>query len=127
MAVGGQILQQAAETEQQVDAEFVGQRRLFLAQGSEPGEQMGIAAELAEAAHGRERSAEKGQEASRDAAIAAHGVGAQSQSECLDVGLEDLFEAVSGERHQLCAESKAVRFSMARRYSLQTSWGASWT
>jgi hypothetical protein len=114
-------------SEQKIDAGFVGQRRLFLAQGSEPGEQVGIAAELAEAAHARKRSVEKRQEAARDAAIAADGVGAQRQGESLDVSFEDLFEAVSGERHQFREESNAVRFSMARRYSLQTSWGASCT
>src|SRR5439155_5292646 len=125
MAIGSQILQQAAETEQKIDAEFVGQRRLWLAQGAEPAEQMGIAAELAESAHARKGSAEIGQEAPRGAAIAADGVGTQRQGETLDVSFEDLVEAGSGGRHQFCAESNAVRFSMARRYSRQTSWGAS--
>jgi hypothetical protein len=116
-----------AETQQKIDAGFVRQGRLLLAQGAEPGEQMGIAAELAEAAQARESSAEIRQEASRDAAIAADGVGAQRQSESSDVSFEDLFEAVRGERHQFSAESNKVRFAMAWRYSRQTSWGARWT
>ena len=127
MAVGGQIFQQAAETEQKIGAGFVRQRRLWLAQGSKPAEQMGIAAELAETAHPRKRSAEIGQKAPCAAAVAAHGSWAQSQGESLDVGIQDVFEAGSCGRNQLSAESNLDRFSMARRYSRQTSWGASWT
>jgi len=44
MVVGSQIVQQPAETEQKIGAAFVAQRRLLLAQGAEPAEQMGIAA-----------------------------------------------------------------------------------
>src|ERR1039457_1111508 len=99
MAAGGQIVQQTAETEQKIDAGSVGQGRLFLAQGAEPGEQMGIAAELAEAAHGRKGSMEKRQEAAGDAAVAADGTGAQGQGESLDVGFEDLLKGGSGGRH----------------------------
>src|SRR6266568_112753 len=132
MAVGGQILEQAAEINQKKDARPVGQRRLLLGQGAEPAEQMGIAAELAEAAHPWKSSAEIGQEAPGGGAIALDGAGAQCGSEIFDVGMEDLFEGDlfeggSGSGHQFWEESKGVRFSMARRYSRQTSWGASWT
>ena len=127
MAIGGQIVQQPAETDQKVGAGFITQGRLSLAQRAEPAKQMGIAAELAEPAHLRKGRADVGQEAASGATIAAHGVGTQSQSESLDVCFQDLFEAVSGLAHRIGEESKRVRFSMARAYSLQTSFGASWT
>jgi len=77
MAIGGQIIQQAAEADQKIGASFVAQRRLLLAQGAEPAEQMGIAAELAEPAHLRKGPAEVGQKATSGAAIGAHGIGTQ--------------------------------------------------
>ena len=77
MAMDSQIVQEAAETEQKIGSAFVAQRRFLLAQGAEPAEQMGIAAELAEAAHLRKGRAEVGQEAASSAAIAAHGIGTQ--------------------------------------------------
>jgi len=98
MVVGGQIIQQTAETEQKVDAGFVGQGRLLLAQGSEPAEQMGIAAELAEVT---------GQEAARDAAIAAHGIGAQSKARVwMQEPRADRAERVSSSLYSLEASGK---------------------
>jgi hypothetical protein len=124
MAIDGQIVEQAAETEEKIGAGFVAQRRLSLAQGAEPAERMGIAAELAEPAHLRKGGAEVGQEAASSASIAAHGIGTQGKGESLNMRFQDLFEAMSGAR-TIGEGCGWVRFSMARVYSLHTSLGAS--
>src|SRR5437870_686036 len=121
MAVDSQIVQQAAETEQIGPTSFIGQRRLCFTQRTEPAEQMGVAAELTEPAHARKGRVEIGQEAASGGAIAAGGLRTQGQSESLDMGFKDLFEAEFGLAHRIGEESK--RLATARVYSLQTSLG----
>lgn len=124
MTVDSQIVQQAADAEQIGRTGFVGQGRLWFTQQTEPAEQMGIAAELAQPAHLRKGRAKKGQEAANAATITDYSARTQGQGESLDVRFQDLFEAESGLAHTICEESKRVRFSTARAYSLQTSfWG----
>ena len=55
------------------------------------------------------------------------GAEAQSQGESLHVRFEDLFEGGMGPTHRIGEERNWARFSRARRYSRQTSCGASWT
>ena len=45
-ALGGQVVEQAAETDQVYAARAIGQGRVFLAKAAEPAEQMGVAAQL---------------------------------------------------------------------------------
>jgi hypothetical protein len=51
VAVGSQIVEHPAKTEQIAAAGLVGQRRLMVAEMAEPGEQMRIASELGESAY----------------------------------------------------------------------------
>ena len=60
---------------------------------AEPAKQMRIAAELGESAYLREGGVKTGEEAAGNTAIVSHGVGAQSQSESIDVRFKDLIEA----------------------------------
>jgi thiamine monophosphate kinase len=92
MAVGGQIVEHPAKTEQIAAAGLVGQRRLLFAQMAEPGEEMGIAAELGESAYLGESSVEPGEESAGNAAIVSHAVAAQSQGESTEVRFKDLVE-----------------------------------
>ena len=126
VAVGGQIVQQPAKTNEMVEAGSVAPGRLLLAQRTEPAEEMGIAAQPREAVKLRESGAEMGEEATRGTPIMAHRTGPQSEGERLDVRFEDLLEAVSGLIHERCEESSPFRFWIARAYSRQTSCGASW-
>jgi hypothetical protein len=59
-AVGGQIIQQPAETNEVIAASFVAQGRLSFTQPAEPAEQMRVAAQLREPAKLGEGGAEIG-------------------------------------------------------------------
>jgi len=93
MAVGGQIVQQAADLEEVTVARSTAERRLLFTEGAEPGEQMRIATQLGEAAKVGEGAAEISQEAVRGRSIVAYGARAEGEGEGADLGLEDLFQA----------------------------------
>jgi hypothetical protein len=93
VAVGSQIVEHPAKTEQIAAAGLVGQRRLMVAEMAEPGEQMRIASELGESAYPGESSVKPGKESSGNAAIISHAVAAQSQSESTEMRFKDLIEA----------------------------------
>jgi hypothetical protein len=92
VAVGSQIVEHPAKTEQIAAAGLVRQRRLMFAEMAEPGKQVGIAAELGESRQTRESSVEPGKESAGNAAIISHAVAAQSQSESTEVRFKDLIE-----------------------------------
>ena len=127
VAVGGQIVEHPAKTEQIAAAGLIGQRRLLFAQMAEPGEEMGIAAELGESAYPGESSVEPGEESGGNAAIVGYAVGAQCQSESTDVRFKDLVEVRCGSLHKTFEDAGCALFSTARAYSRQTSCGASRT
>lgn len=79
VAVGGQIVEQTAETEEEILAGLVAQRRILFAQLAEPGEQMGIAPQLGEPADLRERGAQMAEEVAGHPTIAVDSAWAQSQ------------------------------------------------
>src|SRR5271156_2123699 len=121
MAVGGQIVEQSAKTEQIAAAGLIGQRRLLFAQMAEPGEEMGIAAELGYSAYPRESSVEPGKESGGSTAIVSYAVGAQSQGKSTEVRFKDLVEVRCGPLHKTFEDPNCARFSTARAYSCQTS------
>ncbi|MCP5115530.1 MAG: hypothetical protein GY953_32285 [bacterium] len=127
MAVGGQVVEQAAEAQQIIAAGFVRQRRILFRQPAEPAEQVGITTQLREPAHVRVSVLRIGEETASHAAVVGDGVAPQSQGEGLDVGIEDLGEALWGRAHGFSGGNSRVRLATARAYSRQTSWGASWT
>lgn len=127
VAIGGQIVEPAAEAQQVVSAGFIAQGRILFAHPAEPAEQMGIAAKLREPADSRKGSLKIAGEAVGHTSMVGDGIAAQSQGQRLDVCLEDLFEAVSGLTHKICEEPKRVRLPTAQAYSRHTSSGASWT
>jgi hypothetical protein len=123
--VVGQVVQQTTEAKQVISASFVAQRRVLLAQPPEPAEQMGVTAELREAAEVRKGGVEIAEEATGDTSILDYRVVPQSEGESLDVSCEDLIETGFGLAHGIGGVDKRVRFSTARAYSRQTSRGAS--
>ena len=88
---------------------------------------MRVAAQLGETENLRESRAEVGEPAASGRAILLHCAGPQRESQRLEVGFKDVFEARPESVHEIGEELKRVRFSMARAYSRQTSCGASWT
>ena len=91
MALAGQVLEQAAET-QQVDAAGArGQGRMLLTQAAEPAEQMGIAAQFGELEHRRELGLEIGEEA-----MGGHAIEAVGSRESLELGVQKLHEGRVG-------------------------------
>jgi hypothetical protein len=125
MPIGRQVVEQTAKAEQIVSASLVAQWRILLAEPAEPAEQMGVTAELGQAADVRKSGVEIAEETTGDTSILDDRVVPQREGESLDVRLEDLIEAVLV--HEICEEPMRVRFSTARAYSRQTSCGASWT
>jgi hypothetical protein len=101
VTVGGQIVQQAPETNEMMDAGSVAEGRLLFAQAAEPAEEMGITAELRELANLGESSAEIGKESVRGRSISLHRGGPQGEGERLDMACEDLFEAGPGWVHEI--------------------------
>jgi len=99
VAIGSQIVEQAAEAQQVVSAGFIAQGRILLAHPAEPTEQMGIAAKLREPADLWEGGVKIAEEAVGHTSIVGDGIAAQSQRQRLDVRFEDLFEAASGLTH----------------------------
>jgi hypothetical protein len=101
--------------------------RLSFTQRAEPAEQMRIATELGEPTKLWAGGTEISQEVARRGSIVAYRVGAKREGEHLDLRFQDLFQAGSVPSHDRWEKSNALRFSMARAYSRQTSWGASST
>jgi|SRR5580700_962100 hypothetical protein len=121
MAVVGAVVQQAAQAKEVIAAGFVGQRRILLDEGLEPTQQMGIAAQLGEAAHLGEVGVQTGEETSGDAAVYVHGLGSQSSGQSLDMGIKNLLQAGCVRFHDRGVEDKRMRFWMALANSRQTS------
>ncbi len=125
MALGRQVVEQAAKAEQALLAGMVAYWRTQFAKPAEPAQHVGIAAELRESSNLWEGGAEITDEAADDVFVLDHGERLQSQRKSLDLCFENLFE-VSGLAHGI-GESKCARFATARVYSRQTSRGASCT
>jgi hypothetical protein len=92
MARGGQVAEQAAENDQVDPARTRRQRRILFAQGAEPAEQMGIAAQLGELEQLREIRLEISEEA-----MDRRSIGAVGSRKSLDAGLKDLLEFQVGQ------------------------------
>jgi len=91
VAFAGKVVEQAAETDQVDPARAMGQRRIFLAQATEPAEQMGIAAQLGELEHLREIRLEIDEEA-----MGGHSIVSVGSRKSLDAGVKDLLEFLLG-------------------------------
>jgi hypothetical protein len=78
---------------------FVGKGRLLLAQGDEPVEHMGVAAQIAEVVQAGSSGLEKGEETMCGDAIAPDGRGAPGKGKNLNLTIEDLLEGRGGGRH----------------------------
>ena len=96
MAVGRQTIQQTPETKEIVEAGCVAQRRLLLAQPTEPAEKMRISAQFRKAVNLWEGRPEIGEEAAPNVSIFSHGIRPQAEAKSLDMRFEDLFEARLG-------------------------------
>jgi len=94
MALGGQVVEQAAKTEQALLARMVAYRRTQLAKPAEPAQHMGIAAELGESTHLWKGGAKITNEAVGNILVLDHGEGLQSQRKSLDLCFENLFESL---------------------------------
>ena len=127
VALGGQVLQQPPETIEMNGAGSVTEGRSVLAQRTEPAEEMGIAAQLRELVHLRERGMEIGEEVAYGTAIVGYRAGLQGEGKRLDLRFEDLFETGLALTHERCEASNYFRLWTACSYSRQTSCGASWT
>jgi hypothetical protein len=92
IARGGQVVEQAAETDQVDPARARAQGRILFAQAAEPAEQMGIAAQLGELEYLREIRLEIGEEAMGSRSIVSVG-----SRKSLDAGVKDLLEFVVGQ------------------------------
>src|SRR5207302_7703480 len=68
-----------------------------------------------------------GEEAGGGGSIVGYRAGPKGEGERLDLRFEDLFQVALARSHERWEESNALRFSMARAYSRQTSCGASST
>lgn len=88
---------------------------------------MGIAAKLREPLDLRKSAMKIAQETVGHASVIGNGVAAQGQGKSLDVSCEDLVETGFGLAHGIGGVDNRARLAMARAYSRQTSWGASWT
>ncbi len=85
VAVGGEVVEQAAETKEAILAGLIAQRGILFAQPAESGEQIRIAPQLGEPAEVREGSVQIGEEVTGRAAIAGHSGRTQGQGEGIDV------------------------------------------
>jgi hypothetical protein len=92
MALGGKVAEQAAETDEIYSAGALGQGRVFLAEATEPAEQMGIAAQLGEAKHLGKTRLEIGKEAMGGDSKISMGSG-----ESLDASIKNLGEFLVGQ------------------------------
>ena len=99
VALGSQIAQQAAEQEQTSPTGLVGKRRLLLAQGDEPAEHMGIAAQIGEMLQTGSGGLEIGEKTMSSDAIAGDGRGTAGEGKNLDLTIEDLWEGGGRGRH----------------------------
>ena len=122
-----QVPQQPPETVEIEGAGWVTQGWSLLTQRTEPAEEMGIATQLRELVNLRECGMEIGEEVARGKAIVGDRAGLQGEGERLDLRFEDPFETGSALTHERCEVSNPSRLWIARAYSRQTSWGASWT
>jgi len=119
------ITEQAPEAGDVNSARVIGQGRVFLAQPTNPTEQMRIAAQLRKVAHVRKIGLEIGQEA-----IGGHSIVSGGTPERLNLGGKDLLQVrgrglwLRTRSHRSCGTDKRIRFSTARAYSRHTSWGA---
>ena len=84
VAVGGQIVQQSAETNEVIIARVVAPGRLLFTEPAEPTEQMRIAAQFGEPAKLGEGGAEISEEVARRSSILLYGAGAEREGERLD-------------------------------------------
>ena len=98
----------------------------MLAEGTEPAQQMGIAAELCQPTHLWESSMEIVEKPMSRGSVGCESAGPEREREGSDLCFEDLVEAEFGLSHGMCGVDKRVRFWIAREYSCHTSWGASW-
>ena len=87
MAVRGQVVEQAAETEQVYPARAIGQGRIFLAETVKPAKQMGITVQVRKLQHLREIRLEIGEEA-----MGGHAIVSVGSRESLDAGVKNLLE-----------------------------------
>ena len=106
MALSGQIVEQTAKAEQTLLAGVVADRRTQFAKPAEPAQHMGIAAELGKSADLGKADAQISDEVAGHILILDHREGLQSQSEILDVRLENLFEGLSGLTHGIGGEGR---------------------
>jgi len=81
--------------DQELGAGVIAERRMLLAQGTEPPQQMGVAAQLREFLQAGEGSVEISEKFAGTAAIVCHGVGPECGGKDLDVGFQDLIETQS--------------------------------
>src|SRR6516164_1629175 len=127
VAVGSEIVQQPAELKKVTDASFVALGWLPFSQPAEPAEQMGIAAQLGDLAKLWEGGAEIRQKSARHVSIVVYRAGPKGKGERPNLCFEDQLQVGAALGHERWEESNALRFSMARVYSRQTSCGASST
>jgi hypothetical protein len=84
-------MEQAAEVEQVLLARAIGQARIWLAEATEPVEQM-ITVQFRELVHQRKIPLETGKEAPGGNSIAMYGAGSQGSRECLNLRVKNLTE-----------------------------------
>ena len=94
MALGGQVVEQAAKTEQALLTRMIADRRTQLAKPAEPAQHMRIAAELRESTDLWKGGAKITNEAVGNILVLDHGEGLQSQRKSLDLCFENLFESL---------------------------------
>src|SRR5215471_12796823 len=103
-------------------------RGILLAEEAEPGQEMGIAAELGEFVQGRKGSVEIRQKIMGTVAVALDSFGPAGSGEHLDLGFQDLIHAGPRSFHDIFSGGdKGTRCWTARANSCQTSSGASCT
>ena len=127
MPIGGEVVEQTSQTEQVVFTSLVAQRRILFAQPAEPAEEVSVSAQLRYPPDLRKGRVEIDQKTVGHAAVLGDGVALQSEGESLNMRFENLIETGLGAAHEMWRVDKRVRFSTARAYSRQTSWGARWT
>jgi hypothetical protein len=127
MALGGQVVEQAAKAKEALLASVIANRRAQFTKPAKPTQHVRIAAELGKSADLRERRPQIADEVAAHIVILDDRKGLQGQREILHLRLENLFESPSRLTHIFGGEGRGERLATARAYSRQTSVGASWT
>ena len=128
MPLVGQVAQHTPELDETRLANEIAQRRVVLAEESEPAQQMRISAQLGKFAQVGKSSVEISQKVAGAGAILFHGRQLEDSGQDLDLGFEELLEGGLRWLHDVFSGvDKGRRWATARAYSRQTSSGASCT